>query len=208
MLFRGKVTLPELASFPKPACKSLNLEWFWVTLTKEDFSRSLHVFINRTLIPWAPRGWQKFLSNSCLCSYAEALAQVEFGNKRGPTIADSGFELIRTIAQDFDFRKFLKSPLQLLGNCREGPYMIVDGNHRLLGLYINLFTFRGIRERSLMLEINQENQAQTDPLFPLTYAICAIAPKSKRGKFSRIPTTFCDGSALKNPGRGNIKALY
>jgi hypothetical protein len=73
--------------------------------------------------------------------------------------------------------------------------MIVDGNHRLLGLYINQFIVRGTRERSLMLK--QENQAKTDLLFPFTYAICAVSPKSKGGKFSRIPMTFCDGLALK-----------
>jgi hypothetical protein len=118
VLFGENVTMPELALFPKPSSKSLNLEWFWVTLTKEDLNNRLHVFINRTLIPLGPRGWQKFHSDSCLGSYAKALAEVEFGNKKGRTIAD--FELIRTIAQDFDFRKFSKSPLQFLGNCR-GP---------------------------------------------------------------------------------------
>lgn len=167
MKFRRRVQGDEISKYQiKVADK---IEWWWVTITENDLKHNIHIYWNKQT-NGKPRGWQILSEETCLCLYSRIVANDNF-RCNDATLQNHLFN-IKKIVENLDYEKLIESPWRFATYNKTGPYMIIDGVHRLIATFIDHYIY------------NSANN-----FLPIKHALCGICLTEMNTKF---PEHFCN----------------
>lgn len=161
MKFRRKATKEEVSKHEIKVAD--RIEWWWVTVTEDDMKHKIHVYWNKQT-DGKPRGWQILSEKTCLGSYSRILTERNF--ECDDLTLKSHLQKIKKMVENLDYEKLIQSPWRFATYHKAGPYMIIDGVHRLIATFIDHYIY------------NSANN-----FLPIEHALCGICLTEMNTKF-------------------------
>jgi len=163
--------------------KSEFIRKYLVKLEKKDFRRNIHIYYTG---PYAdkkrPGDWRViFNDKTWLPACAKEIIKNNYGDSLDPYSLEvhkfrseefsqykKDYATIKSICDNYDFKKLTELCWVLIGRKKEGPFMLLDGNHRACGFFIKIFI---------------EKSEKFQPIYPV---LCAISEDEDRGLFHHL----------------------
>ena len=165
MKFDRKASELEVSKYEIKVAEKI--EWWWVTVNETDMKNNIHIYWNKQNNN-TPRGWQLLSEETCLGKYCDILVRSDF-QSNSDSLQKHLLD-VQNMAKDLDYDKLMSSPWRYATYQKEGPYMIIDGVHRQMAIFINHFIFN------------------SQKFLPFDHALCGICSSEVNTK---VPSDFC-----------------